>query len=129
MRTVRTDMNRSHSCPACHGDRIVHGDFVGNDPDDHFDRRFFPAGLDYIVAKPSVRLESREGFRACLSCGCVWNFVEPQALQALLLQRGLAPGEVPKPVSRIAHQARWLAFLAVAAVAVVWVWRMFGAGS
>lgn len=122
-------MNKRHACPACHGDRIVHGNFVGNGADDRFDRRFFPTGMAYIVVAPSVRLESREGFRACLSCGCVWNFVEPQALQALLQQRGLAPGEVPKPVSRIAHQARWLAFLAVAAGAVSGMWWMFGAGN
>ncbi|MCY4746644.1 hypothetical protein NYO99_16830 [Pelomonas sp. UHG3] len=100
-------------CPSCAGDAVVKGSLVASDEDERFNGRFFPENLKFTAIRRSVVVLGDQGFVACTNCGCLWNYVEPAKLQALLKQK--RKGESPFAPGN-SHRAKWallvlLAFL------------------
>jgi hypothetical protein len=108
----------SMTCPFCKSEKCLRGDFSDADPDGGFLGRFFPRDVTYFVATPSVKLKSPDGFTACIECGCIWNFVDPDSLRKLLKKHGLKPGEVPEKKSVVVHYTVWLSLIGLTAAAI-----------
>ena len=107
----------SMTCPFCKSEKCLRGDF-SRDSDDGFWGRFYPRDVTYFVATPSVKLTSTDGFIACIECGCIWNFIDPESLRKLLKKHGLKSGEVPKKKSAFVHYAIWLSLISITAAAI-----------
>lgn len=97
-------MNETRNCPACAGTVVVKGSLIASDEDERFKGKFFPEGLKFFALRRSVDVLDKQGFLACASCGCLWNYVDPGALRERLKNR--KEGESPFAPG-LSHGARW----------------------
>jgi hypothetical protein len=112
-------MNQSTiECPSCKSTKCILGSFERSDADDGFYSHFHPKDVTYFVFPPRAPVKSKDGFSACMECGCTWNFIDPEVLQKMLDKHGVRPGELPHKKSTTLHYALWVGLICLTTLVI-----------
>ena len=116
--SIKEFMLEKNNCPACKGTKSLSGGFEYSEYG--ADRiEFIPQDVKYFIFRPRISLRSKRKFKVCTECGCVWNFIEPIALQQYLSSQKLDGVNFPKPKSKLLHYGIWLTLLAISLILTV----------
>jgi hypothetical protein len=100
---MRSLLSTPSTCPSCKSRSIVDGRILSSGSEDGNAERFYPAGIKLLTLTRSVQLTGRQNFKACTSCGHVWNTLDAGGLRELIETRGT--DELKRKVSALPNSS------------------------